>query len=62
MYKRQKIESIWNKDNPNLNRVMTKYEEGQSLSAKYGLKSLGIEMCIRDRGTGYQSLPGSGLC
>ena len=42
-YYNQEIESLWDKDNPNLNRVMTKYEEGQSLSAKYGLKSLGID-------------------
>ncbi len=42
-YYNQEIKSLWDKDNPNLNRVMTKYEEGQSLSAKYGLKSLGID-------------------
>ena len=42
-YYNQEIESLWDKDNPNLNRVMTKYEEGQSLSAKYGLKSQGID-------------------
>ena len=60
-YYNQKIESIWDKDNPNLNRVMTKYEEGQSLSAKYGLKSLGIDPAngqelyvYRDGTVGYE--------
>ncbi|WP_158582649.1 SusC/RagA family TonB-linked outer membrane protein [Odoribacter sp. AF15-53] len=60
-YYNQEIESIWDKDNPNLNRVMTKYEEGQSLSAKYGLKSLGIDPAngqelyvYRDGSVGYE--------
>ena len=60
-YYNQTIESIWNDDNPNLNRVMTKYEEGESLSAKYGLKSLGIDPAngqelyvYRDGTVGYE--------
>ena len=35
-YYNQEIESLWDKDNPNLNRVMTKYEEGQSFLQSTG--------------------------
>ncbi|WP_018336227.1 SusC/RagA family TonB-linked outer membrane protein [Butyricimonas synergistica] len=60
-YYNQEIRNFWDEDKPNLNRVMTKYEEGQSLSAKYGLKSLGIDPATgeelyvyRDGTVGYE--------
>lgn len=38
----QKVD-YWDDNKPNLNRVLTKYVEGESLTAKYGMKSLGID-------------------
>ena len=45
----EEVNDYYNNDENDVTQVMTKYEEGQSLTAEYGMKSLGI-----DPGTGKE--------
>ena len=39
----EKVNEYYQNSENNTNRILTKYEEGESLTAKYGMKSLGID-------------------